>query len=309
MPFVVRRLAVLTGVLGVFAVLGVWIIGCSGVSPFTAAQFATKITTIQGGGGPTPPPANGDDDGENTVTRSVCDLDTELRGIQITLANLSQQYVKFSLTLAVSAGSGGFVCDDELQNYTRAGYSDAQLVGNTTTIGCDTLTLLSGTRLLVLEFGINQLTATLPPATGDATNPTPSVLQLTRRDTGSPLLPLPELIVLGNGDQNFICSGNQLCTQRGFVYYSAPNGLPLGKAVDASRIQGTVCNRGFGTAPEWRLDKTLKDGLVQSFQYVAGGAIVATVLDRAGDAPNLTRNQVVWQVTDSAGNTVHFPQP
>jgi len=308
MPSLVRRLAVLTGVLGVFAVLGFWIIGCNGVSPFAAAQFATKITTIQGGGGPPPPPAD-DDDGDNTVTRSVCNLDPELRGIQITLANLSQQYVKFSMTLAVSAGAGGFVCDSELENYTRAGYTDAPLINNTTTIGCDTLTLLSGTRLLVLEYGINQITATLPPATGDVTNPTPSVLQLLRRDNGSPFIPLPELIVLGNADPNFICSGTELCTQRGFVYYTAPNGLPVGKSVDASRIQGTVCNSGFGTAPEWRLDKTLRDNTVQPFQYVAGGAIIATILDRAGDAPNLTRRQVVWQVTNSGGNTVHFPAP
>ena len=115
--------------------------------------------------------------------------------------------------------------------------------------------------------------------------------------------------MFGNEDPDFICTGGtnlgDLCTQRGVVYVSSV-GIPVGKSAEAARIQGTVCAENFGTAPEWRLDKTL-DSQVQPFQYGRGGAIVMTVLDRAGDALDNTRNQVVWLVTDADDNTLHFP--
>jgi hypothetical protein len=49
------------------------------------------------------------------------------------------------------------------------------------------------------------------------------------------------------------------------------------------------------------------DGTSASFQYEAGGIIVITILDRATDTSG--SNQVVWQVTDSAGTVIHFPSP
>ena len=105
---------------------------------------------------------------------------------------------------------------------------------------------------------------------------------------------------------HFVCLGGDLCTQRGFIYSTPPpDSLPQGKSAQASTIQGTVCNKHFGTAPEWRLDKTPLNGTIAPFEFAAGGAIVATVLDRSGDALTNTRNQVVWLVTDAGGQTVH----
>jgi hypothetical protein len=302
----------LTCVVGAFAVGVVLVIGCGGTSPFLSARFAETIITTQQPGGSPPPATQPTTPGSDAIT-SVCDLDANLRVLSVTVANLSAQYLQFSMTFAVSAGPGGFVCDSELQSYLNAGYSDALVLGSgrVITIGCDTLTLLSGNRLLTREFGISELgiPVTLAPAQNpDSTSPAPTTLQLTRRDNNSPLIPLPEIIVLGNDDPNFICTGGNLCSQRGFVYTNAV-GLPVGKAIDASRIQGTVCNTSLGTAPEWRLDKTVFDSSVQTYQYAAGGAIIVTALNRADDALTETRKQAVWLVTDSNGATIHFPDP
>jgi hypothetical protein len=305
------RVAILTCVVSTVAVSVALLIGCGGVSPFSAARFAglmSPIETAGNGGTGTSQPAQ---PGTGAIT-SVCDIDATLRVLSVTVANASAQFLQFSMTFAVSAGPGGFVCDSEVQNYTQAGYTDALVPGsgNTITIGCDTLTLLSGNRLLTMEFGVNQgAAATLGPAENpDSGSPTPTTFQLVRRDNGSPLIPLPELIVLGNSDVNFLCTGQNLCTQRGFLYTSAA-GIPVGKPVDASRIQGTVCQTGFGTAPEWRLDKTVFSGPPAAYQYAAGGAIVATALNRANDSLTETRKQVVWLVADSTGQTIHFPAP
>ena len=125
-------------------------------------------------------------------------------------------------------------------------------------------------------------------------------------------IPLPELIVLGGDDADFICTGGaqlgDLCTQRGFVYVN-DGGVSVGKPANASRIQGTICNEGFGTAPEWRLDKTLQDGFVQAFQYSAGGSIIVSILDRSADDVENNRNQVVWLVTNGNDTTIHYPNP
>ena len=312
MHSVLRRVAILAGIVGIFSLVIGSFIGCGHVSPFSAAVFNTKLVGLASGG-PTPTepttPTNG-------TTASVCDLDPLLQGISVTIANASEQFVRFSMTFAASAGTGGWVCDGEIQDYINAGYIDALVPGsgNTITVGCDTLTLLSGSRLLTMEFGINQgVQQRLAPGTGtDPNNLTPTTLQLTRRDNGSPIIPLPEIIVFGNSNANFICVGGStlgdLCTQRGFVYGNSSD-LPIGKAVEATRLQGTVCNTGFGTAPEWRLDKTVFDTAVQPFQFAAGGTIVATVLNRASDPLTETRNQAVWLVTDGAGATIHFPAP
>jgi len=133
---------------------------------------------------------------------------------------------------------------------------------------------------------------------------------LARRDNmTNSNIPLPEMIVFGSSDPDFICSGGavvgNLCTQRGFVYTSVAD-LPVGKPVEAFRIQGTVCETNFGSAPEWRLDIT-DDNQNQLFEYGRGGTIVVRVLDRSADDPAETRNQAVWTVIDSNSTTLHFP--
>ncbi len=311
------RVAGLTSLACVFAVGMILAIGCQTGSPFLAAAFNNSLVGVNTGG-PPPVPVDPDDPAEDDdVVTSVCDLLPAEQVLQIAIQNEAQQFVEFSMTLVVSAGPGGFVCDEQLDDYLNAGYTDAIVPGSGTTagIGCDTVSLLSGTRLLTLEFGINQGPGAMlgPNVTGDANTifPDPALPEFTlrRRDNGSPLLPLPELIVFGNADPDFICTGGtivgDLCTQRGFVYASGV-GLPVGKSIEASRIQGTVCAENFGSAPEWRLDKSL-DAQNQPFQYGRGGVIVVGVLDRAGDALDNTRNQAAWLVTDAADNTLHFP--
>lgn len=289
-------------------------VGCTRMSPFLAAQFNQSLLGLPGGVPPTTNPSDNNNGNDNSgVVSSVCDLDAGQQVISISIQNASQQFAKFSLTFAVSAGPGGFVCDDQVQDYLNAGFSDAIVPGSgqSAVIGCDTISLASGNRILTMQFGSNQGPgATLAPNVGGDPNATLPTLILRRRDNGSALLPLPELIIFGNADADFICTGGaaagDLCTQRGFVYASNA-GLPVGKSAEASRIQGTVCAENFGSAPEWRLDKTL-DAIVQPFQYGRGGAIVATILDRAGDDLSNGRNQVVWLVTDADDNTLHFPQ-
>lgn len=300
----------------VFAVGVILAAGCKGGSPFLAAAFNNTLVGVNTGG-PPPNPVDPNNPTQNDTLTSVCDLLPAEQTIQISIQNESQQFVEFSITLVVSAGPGGFVCDEELQEYLNAGYTDAIVPGSGSTagIGCDSVSLLSGTRLLTLEYGVNQGAGAMigPNITGGGNTvfPDPSLPQFTlrRRDNGSAFIPLPELIVFGNDDPDFICTGGaivgDLCTQRGFVYTSGV-GLPVGKSIEASRIQGTVCAENFGSAPEWRLDKTLQIQ-VQPFQYGRGGAIVVGVMDRAGDALDNTRNQAAWLVTDADDNTLHFP--
>jgi len=306
------RFRQVTGVAWLLCIGAIIAFGCQGASPFLAAQFATRLGTVPINGGSSQPSTSSSPSTDvDTLVGSVCDLDPALRGIQVALANASLQQVRFAMTFLVSAGPGGFVsCDSEIQRYQQAGYVDACNPGSCSTIsvGCDTITLLGGTRLLRLDFGISQgPTATLPANTGGSATPPTRQLTVTN---GSSDIPLPEIIVFGNGDPNFICLGGDLCTQRGFVYSTPePNPLPIGKSVEASRIQGTVCNEGFGTAPEWRLDKTPFNSSVAAFQFSAGGTIFASILDRANDALTNPRNQVVWLVTDAGGATVHFEEP
>jgi hypothetical protein len=311
MSSLLRRLMMPAAVVGLMAMVTVVVNGCGGMSPFLAAQFATNLLNVpRTGPAPTPPPTTAPSPGTGDVLASVCDLDAALRGIQVNLTNQAQQKVRFAMTFVASAGTGGFVCAEQVQDYLDAGYTDAIPAGsgNTFDIGCDVITLLSGDRLLIMRFGINQL-----PEQSLAANPggmpeTAQIISLRRRDNGGTFLPLPELIVFGDDDPNFTCTGGDLCTQRGFVY-SSINNLPIGKAVDAERIQGTVCESSAGTAPEWRLDKTINDSTTQLFQFVAGGTIIATVLDRSGDSFNDARNQVVWQVSNEADQIVHNPEP
>lgn len=291
--------------------------GCGSSSPFLAAQFNQNLFDFLTANPPAPPPDNNnnDNDNDNTdVLASVCDLPAEQQTIRMELATSSTQNVEFSLTFVVSAGPGGFVCDDEVQEYINAGYSDAIAPGSGTSvaIGCDVISLLSGTRILTLEFGVNQGTGGILLGNGsgdDAMTGTP--LALRRRDNGGLDIPIPEIIVLGNEDPNYACIGGanvgDLCTQRGFRYISGA-GLTVGKSPEASRIQGTVCAENFGSAPEWRLDKTLDD-VTQPFQFGRGGAIIVRVLNRANDALDNPRNQVVWTVLDADGDTLHPEDP
>jgi hypothetical protein len=316
--FRVSKVASLAG-LGIAAVALVAVgNGCGGgTSPFLAAQFNTVLADFLAGNQGGPPPDNNDNDNDNDNTEtlaSVCDLPAGQQTIRVDLLNSAPQPVEFSMTFVVSAGLGGFVCDDEVQEYLNAGYADAVVPGSGATlpIGCDVVSLLSGTRILTLEFGVNQgVSATIPPnASGDDAQ-TGAVLNLRRRDNAGLDIPIPEIIVFGNDDADYICTGGanagDLCTQRGFRYLSA-GGLTVGKSPEASRIQGTVCAENFGSAPEWRLDKTL-DAVTQPFQYGRGGAIIVRVLNRANDPLNNPRNQVVWTVTDLEGNTLHPEDP
>ncbi len=303
-----NRVTTLCGIVFLLAATVLLIQACGGISPYASLFFAqnSDLTTIERDG----IPADDDegDDTDETTLDSVCDLEAQLRTLRVTIENESAQAVEFSMTFVASAGAGGFVCDDVVNDYLSAGYTDA---GATAVIGCDTVSL-GGNRLLIMEFGVNQGAGARIPAKADpddesADNPN---LDLRRRDTGSLDIPLPELIVLGGDDPDFICTGGaqvgDLCTQRGFIYVNA-GGVSVGKPANASRIQGTICNEGFGTAPEWRLDKTLEDGFVQAFQYTVGGSLVVTVLNRSSDAVENNRNQVVWLVTNESDNTVHFP--
>ncbi|HVP11921.1 MAG TPA: hypothetical protein VMV94_12135 [Phycisphaerae bacterium] len=300
-----HRIASLTGIVWLVAIVAVVAIGCGGMNPFSVTQFFmnSTLTDALGQRGPTTTQTT---QPTNTVLASVCDLATgPNRTLQVTIENESPLFVKFSMNFLASTGSGGFVCDSEVLTYQNAGYN---FVGtsNSAVFGCDTV-LLGGERILAMRFGVSQgASGGLAPATVSGTTVTPSTTILHGID-GSPFIPLPQVIVFGSDDTDFPCNGVDLCTQRGFVYTTSA-GVVTGKPVDASRIQGTICNTGLGTAPEWRLDTTLSDS-VQLFQYTFGGSIVVHVLDRSGDAVTNTRNQVTWTVLDSFGAVIHNPNP
>ncbi|HPF38159.1 MAG TPA: hypothetical protein P5081_00900 [Phycisphaerae bacterium] len=304
------KLSALALCVGVAASMGP---SCYNSSPFLAAYFNTLLS---GTATSNPPPIiNDPNENNNTnadILASVCDLPEAQRTIQIGIQNEAAQAVDFSVTLVVSAGLGGFVCDEQIQDYLDAGYRDAIVPGsgNAAFIGCDTISQLGGTRILTLEFGVNQgIAARLAANTNtDTLFPDAALPNVTlrRADDNQPQIPLPEIIVVGSSDPDFICTGADLCSQRGFVYVNAA-GFPVGKPAEAERIQGTVCAENFGTAPEMRLDKTL-DETSQPYQYARGGTIIIGVLDRAGDSIDATRNQVAWLVIDENDTTVHTPE-
>jgi hypothetical protein len=296
------RVTLRTGIVGLFSVAAVVIIGCDGMSPFLSAQFASNLMGMAQGGGPAEPEPGGDvpQVGESIV--SVCELPAAMRSVSVTLVNQSEHPVRYVMTLAVSAGPGGFVCDDEVPIYLSAGYRDAAVP--TSNVGCEQLRLLGGNRMLTLTFGVDDFGnfVTLPENPSGEGVPVSLVA-----DSGTLFIPLPELIVFGNEHPDFIC-GDNLCSQRGFVYSSA-GGLPIGKPIEALRIQGTLCSERFGTAPEWRLDKAVDDDTVLPFEFAAGGTIVLTILDREDDDIADPRNQAVWLVTDGDGNIIQLPDP
>ena len=287
-------------------------IGC-GSSPFLAAQFATRLTGITGTGGNivTSTSTSSSTDTTTPIT-TVCDLPSSLRNVQITLVNLSQQEVHFAMEFLATAGNGGFVeCETERDRYSAGGYIPCTGVPcPLAVVGCDQFLPPQGTQWLHKDFNDASSGFLAANAAGNTTNP-PS-LQLVASN-GSNSIPVPQFIVMGNGSPQFVgqCTSttdNRICQQRGFTYATpASGGTILVGAAEALRIQGTRCNEGLGLFPHWELDMLPFDGTSASFQYEAGGIIVITILDRATDTSG--SNQVVWQVTDSAGTVIHFPSP
>lgn len=291
-----RSLAGSTGIIWIVAIGVIVAIGCGPTSPLLNLRFAGTLAGLGIGGGSQPTTTPG---GGNAIQRS-CDMDPNRRGINFLLLNQAQQTVRYTLIFVASAGPGGFVCDEDVSDYIAAGYRDTVLdVGNGATFGCDIVRLLGGTRLLSLR--INNSIA--QDVGGTQENQTVGQVPL----NGNTFIPLPELIVLGDSDPIFTCTGNSLCTQRGFVYTDIA-GTPI-SFVNASRTQDTVCNANAGSAPEWRLaDPNEDDEDANAFQYVAGGTIIARILDRATNA-NPTVNQVVWNVFNIEGDEIHVERP
>jgi len=293
-----RGLAGSTGIIWMTAICVIVAIGCGHTSPLLQLQFANALAGLGQGGGsqPTTTPGTGTD---NQI-RFSCDLDPARRGIRFLLQNQAQQTVKYSLTFIASAGPGGFVCAEDEAAYIAAGYRETTLdVGNGATFGCDIVQLLGGTKMLSFRVA-NTIAQNVG---GLEANITIGQVPL----NGNTFIPLPELIVLGDSDPIFTCTGNNLCTQRGFVYTDIA-GTPIA-FVNASRTQDTVCNANVGSAPEWRLaNPNNADTTANAFQYVAGGTIVVRILDRANNA-NAAQNQVIWQVFDIDGDVIHLPRP
>jgi len=293
-----RSLAGSAGIIWVAAIGVIVAIGCTGhTSPLLQLQFANALSGFAAGGGsqPTTTPGNGG----NTIDQS-CDLDPAKRGIRMLLQNQAQQTVRYSLTFVASAGPGGFVCAEDEPAYISAGYRETALdVGNGVTIGCDIVRLLGGTRILTFRVANSMALAVGGLEANVTTAQTPL--------NGNVFIPLPELIVLGDSEPIFTCTGNNLCTQRGFVYTDIA-GTPIA-FVNASRTQDTVCNANAGSAPEWRLANPNNDDEdANAFQYVAGGSILVRVLDRASNA-NPTINQVIWSVLNIDGDVIHATRP
>ena len=282
-----------TGIIWLTMIAVTVLIGCSS-SPLAALYFAQNAfvdpNPASGGGVATTGPT-----GTNPI-QTVCDLDPERRGIFLVVRNESQQFARLAMTFVASAGVGGFVCDTEVNNYFNNGYRTTVLnAGGAVAIGCDTIQLLGGESLLTLRVA-----DTVAQNVGGDPNNAPFAQPPLN---GGVFIPLPELIVLGDSDPIFICTGNNLCTQRGFVYSDIANN-PIA-FINVARTQDTVCNAAAGTVPEWRLgNPNVADNTIQPFQFPSGGTLVITVLDRSTNAiPNV--NQVVWAVFDVEGNLIH----
>lgn len=263
--------------------------GCAGSNPFVSARFAGGGLAGSGAGGGNPGSGSG-------RIRTTCDLPGARKSFFVRLDNAANARVSYRITMLASAGTGGFVCDDDLDDYLNAGYRALALdpATQTATIGCDPVRLNSGTQLLALT-----LTGDIArDATGGA-NPQLAAAPL----NGAVPIPIPQLIVLGNNDLDFICQGNDPCSQGGFTYRN-DFGILISK-VTASRTQNTLCNSRVATRPEWLLlDPNEIDTDVSAFHYTTGCFITIRVLNRADNSdPNV--NQVVWQVISADGTILH----
>jgi hypothetical protein len=271
------------------AVLALATWGCGGISPFGALNFANQNTT-------TPPPAQHQigqpsDGPPQAVVNSTCDLSADRKIVTMMVRNEAPHDVAYVMTLLASAGAGGFVCDADRPSYLAAGYLSVPLGGGgATQIGCNPVVLSQaggfrgGTELLALT-----IMSTMPAnLTG---NPQQGPIAANPLDGSTPI-PVPEVIVLGSNDAVFVCVGSDLCTQGGFSYNNALQ-VPIQK-ITATRTQGTMCNTGAAARAEWRLlNPSQADSTAQGHQYVAGGGITLSVLDRLFAAAG---NQVVWRV-------------
>lgn len=284
-----------TYLLALAALIGSVAWGCGSPSAISVLNFMNRTTSnpsisFPRGGGTRPPTTTPP---TTPTINSTCDLSAARKSLSMLLKNESLQNAAYSITLLASAGSGGFVCDAELGNYTAAGYLSVPLgAGNTYQIGCDVVTLSTangfrgGTALLA-----RTITGSIAPNLSGTPAGAPAA--------GAPLngttaIPVPEVIVLGDGNALFICQANNPCTQGGFTYTNA-----LNVQIDdifASRTQGTLCREGAGERPEWRLlNPSSADTSARAFEYVAGASVTVTVLDRVFN-PSANQNKVVWQV-------------
>lgn len=279
--------------------------GCGRVSPIAVLNFVNQNQNSfpQGGGtvppGPAPP----------TPVNSTCDLTDARSSIFFQLRNESVQNVAFSVTFLVSSGNGGFVCATDRPVYIAAGYAPIALSGpgNTTAIGCDTIALSAANGF---RGGDELLGLTVVGQIGPNLSGTPTGAPVANPPLdGVTAIPVPEVIVLGDGDPLFICQGNNICTQGGFTYTNA-----LGVQIDdvqSSRTQGTICQQvGATPRPEWRLlNPSSADTNARPFEYVAGASIAASVLDRVFNA-NPSQNKAVWRVIGPIPNLadIHLEQ-
>src|SRR5262249_10932064 len=184
----------------------------------------------------------------NPTINSTCDLPSTRKSLSIILRNNHPTLsVRYSMTFLASAGTGGFVCSTDVPNYTAAGYAN---VGPSITIGCDSLSASAasgfrgGSELLALT--VTSPTPIPPNTTGNPQQAPAAPAPL----NGVTPIPLPEVIVLGDGTAQFICVSNDPCTQGGLAYTNS-GGTSI-QLITSSRTQGSMCNANAATRPEWR---------------------------------------------------------
>ncbi len=270
--------------------------GCGGTSPYANLVFLNNavsdpsVQTFPRGGIVTPTTTQATQPVNPTIN-STCDLTSARKSITVILRNNAVLSARYSITFLASTGQGGFVCNADVPTYTAAGYVS---VGSSITLGCDVLTASPGSGFRggtdLLARTVTSPTPIPPNNTGDPNQAPAAPAPL----NGVTPIPLPEVIVLGDGTSTFICVSNDPCTQGGMAY-TDPIGTPI-QLITSSRTQGTLCRTGLGTRPEWRLlNPSNADSTAQAFQYVAGSSINLTVLNRAFN-PDSGQNQSTWQV-------------
>jgi len=287
--------------------------GCDGANPFLSAQFTGNLPPTVAGGEATARNEDSTGNAENPrVIEHVDQLPPELRTFVHSYANSSIFAIEWRALFVVTAGDGGFVRNEgDIRDYLAAGYVDLlppdSRIGTTTTVGCVTLELTRGTRLLGMVSG--ETGALAGSETGDPDQFSDSTAD-TRRDNAEPFLPLPERIVFTTSDPRFDCENRaDPCSQLAINFYDDTTlSKQIGTSVTAARIQGTMCNFGIGTAPEVRLDIT-PNGDTSAFEFVPGGTILWRILDRAQDTPDQKRVQVVWSVFDENLVRIHNEMP
>jgi hypothetical protein len=301
-PTTVRRLfrARVIGILALTTTAGAGLGGCGAISPFSAASF---LQTFIGPSTPVGPPI------VNPPTSDfpgLCTLEGDERTITIELRNESPATIHYALVLVTTTGPGGFVCQSARQEYLDFGYEretvDAE---GKKQFACETAVLDRGNQLLAAR-----MTGTIAPReAGDPFTIASEPLN------GSTAIPMPTEILLGTDlltvdlNVNFACTtanvcvslAEGICGQGGFLYVTSDI-----CRIPATRTQGTLCNARMGSLrPRWVLrNPTLIDREARPFEYVKGGDIIITVLNRRSDT-NPNNNQVVWQVLDKDNRVVH----